>query len=304
MSHDQLFKELLPEFFREFMELFFPRVAARLDFTRVTFLDKELFTDLIEGDQREADLIAQVYTLDGQPEIVLLHVEVERQRRLTFPARMHDYYHALRLRKKAAVYPIVVYLSPGAGGLVRETHVDMVFDEEVDRFTYQAVGLPDLSADDYRDSENILASGLSALMRVSALGKAVQKEWSLRRVAQSAENEARKFLLVNVIESYLPLAGPEAQEFERLTQQPEAQGVREMISIYEERGIEKGIAIGERNSLLKVLRRKFGELPQTVTAHIEAIASEEELDALFDRAFDADTLDDMGLSASAYRQIT
>ena len=381
MSHDQLFKELLQEFFREFLELFFSRVAARLDFSRVTFLDKELFTDSPEGDLREADLIAQVYTLDGQPEVVLIHVEVERQRRNTFSARMHDYYHIIRWRKKLAVYPIAIYLSPGAGGLVRETYTESVFDEEIDRFTYWAVGLPDLSADDYRDSENVLASGLSALMRVSTLGKAVQKAWQLRRVAQSAENEARKFLLVNLIEKYLPLQGAEAEEFERLTAQPEAQEVHEMISIYEERGIEKGIergiaigeerakemlsvyeergiekgiakgvaigeerakemlsvyeergiekgiakgvaigeerakemlsvyeergiekgiekgvAIGERNRLLKVLRRKFGELPESLTAQIEMLASQDIFDEMFDRAMDAQTLDDLGLN--------
>jgi len=54
MAHDQLFKELPSAFFREFMELFFPDIAARLDFSRVTFLDKETFTDLPKGEQREA----------------------------------------------------------------------------------------------------------------------------------------------------------------------------------------------------------------------------------------------------------
>ena len=38
MPQDQLFKELLRSFFQEFLELFYPDVAARLDFARVTFL--------------------------------------------------------------------------------------------------------------------------------------------------------------------------------------------------------------------------------------------------------------------------
>jgi hypothetical protein len=59
----------LRAFFREFLELFFPEVAARLDFTRVTFLDKEVFTDVPEGSRRELDLVAQVYTQDGAPEV-------------------------------------------------------------------------------------------------------------------------------------------------------------------------------------------------------------------------------------------
>lgn len=79
MAHDQLFKELLRAFFSEFLELFYPEVAARLDFTRVTFLDKEVFTDVPEGSRRELDLLAQVCTLDGEPKLILIHVEVQAQ---------------------------------------------------------------------------------------------------------------------------------------------------------------------------------------------------------------------------------
>jgi hypothetical protein len=136
MPYDQLFKDLLRTFFREFMELFFPQASARLDFSRITFLDKELFTDLPEGEQREVDLVAQVYTLDGIPEIVLVHVEVEAQRRRTFPFRMFEYFMLLRLRHRVPVFPAVIYLSPGAGGMTEETYREDVLGREVVRFIY------------------------------------------------------------------------------------------------------------------------------------------------------------------------
>ena len=131
MPQDQLFKELLRAFFREFLELFYPEVAARLDFARTTFLDKETFTDLPEGSRREMDLVAQVYTLDGEPEIILVHVEVQTQRRGEFPYRMWEYYALLRLRHKMPVFPVVVYLAPGAGGLVEETYTEALFGRNV-----------------------------------------------------------------------------------------------------------------------------------------------------------------------------
>lgn len=115
MAHDQLFKDVLRTFFRDFMGTFFPDVAARLDFSRITFLEKELFTDLPEGEQRDADLVVQTYTLDGELEFVLIHIEVEAWRRGTFPARMHEYYMMLRLRHRVPVLPIAIFLSPGAG---------------------------------------------------------------------------------------------------------------------------------------------------------------------------------------------
>ena len=145
MNHDALFKELLRAFFREFMELFFPDVAVRLDFARTTFLDKETFTDLAGGEQREADLAAQVYSLDGQPDIILVHIEVEARRRATFPARMFDYFTLLRWRLKLPVFPIAIYLSAGAGGLVVEEYVERLFERDINVFRYSAVGLPDLT---------------------------------------------------------------------------------------------------------------------------------------------------------------
>jgi hypothetical protein len=40
MKHDPRFKHLLQEFFAEFLMLFFPRQAARLDFRHFEWLDK------------------------------------------------------------------------------------------------------------------------------------------------------------------------------------------------------------------------------------------------------------------------
>ena len=72
MGHDQLFKEFLRAFFRDFLELFCPDIAARLDFGTVRFLEKELFTDFPEGSLREADVVAEVDTQDGIEGLVLV----------------------------------------------------------------------------------------------------------------------------------------------------------------------------------------------------------------------------------------
>jgi len=292
VSHDQLFKDLLQAFFREFMELFFPTVAARLDFTQTTFLMQEVFTDIPTGEQRSVDLIAQVMTLDGAPELILIHLEVQADRRPNFPARMSEYYMLLRLRLRLPVLPIVVYLVPGAGGLTRETHTEAVFDRTVLRFEYEAVGLPDLASEDYLELNNPLAPALSALMRPGPTGRLAQKLQSLRRVLLSDVDEARKSLLVNTIETYLTLSATEELQFEALMGHKEAEEAREMLTIYEERGIIKG----KRVTLIRLLRRKYGELPEDLEARVLSIQTAEELDVLLDRFVDARSLDEMRLS--------
>jgi hypothetical protein len=262
-----------------------------LDFARVMFLDKEVFTDVPEGSRRELDLVAQVYTQDGAPELILLHIEVQAQREREFPYRMFEYYALLRLRYKMPVFPVVVYLVAGTGGLSEMVYEERLFGQAILTFRFQSVGLPDLSSDDYRVVDNPLAPALSALMQPGSLGRTLQKALSLRQTLSTPVDEARKSLLINIIETYMRLSETEEEEFRRLIRREELQEVTHMLTIYEERGIIKG----KRDALLKQLRFKFGDVPEAVAAKVQAIDMEAELDVLLERVLQANTLADMGL---------
>ena len=83
IDHDRLFKELLSTFFVEFIELFFPQVLEYFDASSLTFLDKEVFTDVTEGEKHETDLIAQVQ-LRNKSSFFLIHVEDQASSRANF----------------------------------------------------------------------------------------------------------------------------------------------------------------------------------------------------------------------------
>lgn len=298
MEHDQLFKELFTEFLPEFLELFFPGEAALLDLSQISFLDKEAFTDVAGGTNRIADIVAEIATRTGEPGVLLLQVEVERQRRLSFGQRMWEYFAVFWLRYGRPVFPIVVYLSPGAGGIVVETFGQNLLGHPLLRFQYFAVGLPDLNADEWRDRPNPLAPALAALMRSAQVGRLHQKYEALTRIAQSGENDARKVLLSNTVETYLNLSEADDAELRRLLLQ-NASEVQEMISVYEERGvvrgIEQGVVRGKQDSLLRLLALKFGPLPEAIMTRIQTVNNADELDALTDRVLFATSLTDMGL---------
>ena len=112
-------------------------------------------------------------------------------------------------------------------------------------------------------------------------------------------DEARRSLLVNLVETYLQLSDTEEREFGALLAQPDLEEVREMLTIYEERGIAKGRAEGllsaKRDLVLRAARLKFGPLPEAVEARVAALAREEELNACHDRVILAATLEETGL---------
>jgi hypothetical protein len=291
ISHDQLFKELLRTFFREFMELFFPAVAARLDFSRVTFLDKEVFTDVPEGELRVPDVVAQVYTLDGVPEMVLMHVEVEARHRRSFGERMHEYYMLLRLRFRLPVFPVVIYLSRGAGGIGRERYAETIFDQPVLWFWYHRVAVRDLPAEPYLEGTNPLGYGLAALMRSSVLGPVELKVECLLRIARALIDEARKVLLSNYVETYLRLDEEQQGRFEQLIRQPAYQEVEMVRSVYEIEGERRG----KQEAALLLLREKFGELPEHTEARVRSLQPEAELEALLRAILHAHSLAELGL---------
>ncbi len=60
-------------------------------------------------------------------------------------------------------------------------------------------------------------------------------------------------------------------------------------------GEEKGVLNGKRETLLRLLAQKFGPLPVSVTARVEAEESARELDGWLERILTASSLQELGL---------
>ena len=63
IDHDRLFKELLTTFFVEFLELFFPKLAASIDRDSIEFLSQEHFVNFLEGHEYHADMAGYYYPI-------------------------------------------------------------------------------------------------------------------------------------------------------------------------------------------------------------------------------------------------
>ena len=75
-----------------------------------------------------------------------------------------EYAVLLEINEGLPVIPIVICLVKGPGRIERKTWTRTLLGLEVFRFEYWVISLPDLSAEDYENSESLLAAVLSALM--------------------------------------------------------------------------------------------------------------------------------------------
>ena len=60
-----------------------------------------------------------------------------------------------------------------------------------------------------------------------------------------------------------------------------------------EQGIEQGETLAKRDSVLKLLQFRFGNVPETVITQVNAIRSHSQLDSLFEKVLEAETIDDI-----------
>jgi uncharacterized protein YjiS (DUF1127 family) len=122
----------------------------------------------------------------------------------------------------------------------------------------------------------------------------------LRRVVSSELEEARQYLLVNVIETYFQLSAEERERFRRLLSRKEDREVQDAELTWGDRlikkGLEQGLVQGKRETLKRQLAAKFGPLAKELEARVDALSSTEELDRYLDRVLTATTLEDIGLS--------
>jgi len=293
--HDQVFKDLIGRFLPDFLTLVAPEPAARLDLTRWRLLDKETFTDWPKGKRREVDLLAEVPLAAGSGRTALVHVEIEARYRPELRARLAGYYMQLRLRHGRPILPIAICLRRGRPGIHRESVADDDLGEEIGCFRYYAFGLENSRAEDFLTRDQPLAWALAALMRPETLSRAEHKMACLRRIAAAKLDGLQRFLLVNCVETYLQLAGRDAEELETLQAHGGEEEVRTMRMTWAEQLKQEGLEQGFQQALLRQLGVRFGPLSDDVKRRVEAIHSRERLNQIAEQVLVAGSLEEMGL---------
>ncbi|MSR79841.1 MAG: hypothetical protein EXS11_03840, partial [Gemmataceae bacterium] len=119
-DHDQRFKTLIKEFFPDFLRLFFPSYADRLELDSVHWEPTELLPHPPDGSRHHLDLVAKLKIrqdpnaepiLDASGEkakecFAVIHLEIESsQSKTSIMERLPTYYIHLRNRTKLPVLP-------------------------------------------------------------------------------------------------------------------------------------------------------------------------------------------------------
>lgn len=290
IDHDALFKRLLTSFFREFLELFVPDLAAALDAAPLTFLDKESFGALLDPDRREADLVVQA-RLRTQPATLLIHLEHQAQADRSLDRRMLRYFARFYDAFDLPVYPIALcsYARPHA--LATDRHQLTILNRPILDFRYHMIQLNQLSWRSYLQTTNPVAMALMARMTIAPHERWRVKAASLRLLAGAPLTGMQRRLLSQFVDVYLPLQTTERAAFQAEVARfatAEQEAVMEIVTSWQ----REGRAEGQRLLIERLLTRKFGALPEGITARLAQLAASQ-LTALGEALLDVTALHDV-----------
>ncbi|MBL8215467.1 MAG: Rpn family recombination-promoting nuclease/putative transposase [Bryobacterales bacterium] len=302
VDHDRMFKELLTTFFTDFLDLFFPTLAAELDRNSLEFLSQELYPDRLKEKAYRADLLVKA-RFRHQVACFLVHVEHQSTAPPSFPERFYRYYSAISARHGLPVYPIVIYSHDKPRAKQPSVHRVSFLDGEVLRFRYRVVQLNRLPWRRFLQVRNPVASALMSKMRIAERDRPRVKLECLRLMLTLRLDPARTWLISSFVDAYLQLSAAENERFLREAETgefdpAEREEIVEYITTWERKGRELGLAEGRqeglqagaaalRGVLLDVLASRFGKVDPAVRQKLERIDSLPKLQKLIHKALTA-----------------
>ena len=198
IDHDRLFKELIETFFLDFVDLFLPEVALYLERDTISFLDKELFTDVTAGESHEADLVVKG-RFKGKEAFFLIHIEAQSSRESGFARRMFRYFARLYDKFDVPVYPVAIFSYDTPFTREDDCHIVAFPNKVINHFSFEAIQLNQLNWRDFLNKQNPVAAALMSKMRIASEDRAQVKLECLRLLATLRLDPARMRLISRAI---------------------------------------------------------------------------------------------------------
>jgi len=293
-DQDSPWKEILRQYFPEAIVFFFPHTAAHIDWTRpCEFLDQEFQQIAIDAElgKRYADQLVKVWSLQGEEYWLLIHVEVQAKPEPHFAERMWVYHFRIFDRFHKHPLSLAILCDQRMSWRPREyLHLNMGTEL---RFRFDVAKLLDWSdrLTELEESSNPFSTVVLAHLKTQATRKnsSQRKENKLtltRRLYEKGFSRQDILSLFRFIDWVMILELEEEQEFWQTLKSYEEERRMPYITTVErmgyesglkegvQQGVRQGLQEGQRSFLIRLLKRRVGELPETLQTQIEDLSLE------------------------------
>ncbi len=286
-EYDSPWKEILEQYFENFMAFFFPEAHLNIDWSsEYTFLDKELEKIVRDAElgSRRVDKLARVRRINGEEAYVMAHIEIQGTYESDFAKRMYVYNYRLFDRYDAKIASMAVL-------------TDDRKKWKPKRYSYKLWGskagleFPVIKLLDYQNDFDKLAQDnnpfaivVMAHLKTIETRKEPERRfrWKLNLIKMLYQRGYSKLNVLNLfrfIDWIMALPEEMEDDFDqKVTEYKEERKMRYVTHI-ERMGIKKGREQGLQQEAYKLvalqLKTRFGAIPKWVEEKLSNAATEE-----------------------------
>jgi hypothetical protein len=246
------------------------------------------------AEKQEVDLIAKV-RFKGQETFFLVHIEAQSSPQKDFNYRLFTYFARLHQQYRLPVYPIVIFSYDRPKTPAPHRYQVGFKDLNVLDFNYRVIQLNRLQWRDFLNSPNPIASALMAKMAIAPEDRPKVKAECLRLLVSLKLNPAKMQLISGFVDTYLLLNPEEELQFNQELStfiESTQEEVMQLTTSWMRQGLEQGLSQGKRETIERLMLKKFGAIADPYLAAIEHLGLEE-LDSLTDVFLDFNTIQDL-----------
>ncbi len=256
-KHDALSKKLLEMFFVEVVDLFFPQITEVMDKSHLIFLREEIISDYINFERNYVDILVET-KIQGEEQVVLLHVENQAQRVAGYNEQMYRYFAALYRKYQKKIIPIVIY---SHGAKLEEPDsfiIEFPFLKTLE-FNFLKIELRKESWKKYIQSNNPVAAALISKMNWTEKEKIRVKVEFTRMLSRMNLPYEKNEFLITFFETYLSLTEEEEEIYlnsiKNELDKKEVEKYMEFVSSYRLKGRVEGRVEGRTEAMKEVARK-------------------------------------------------
>ncbi len=323
MDYDILWKGIIEDLFKEFISFFMPELYKVIDFSAgYEFLDQELAKLMYksENEKMYTDKLAKVYLNNGEEKWILIHIEVQGYRENEFSERMFRYFYRLYDKYQKKISAIAIFTDENKDYKPDKYEYDFYNTRLI--YEYDTYKLLDQDENELMLSGNPFSLAVLAGLYVIKSKKDIDQRFQykvnlIRLLVKKGYTRIQIEKLFIFIDNILYLPKEEALRFETevkhiISKEGDNVGLTwddsNLAKVYKEigreegreqgreegreqgreegreQGREEGIAKGKIDLVIRLLQKKFGDIPAEYTDKISQL-NDKALNDLVDNIF-------------------
>ncbi|MGR3274126.1 DUF4351 domain-containing protein [Acaryochloris sp. 'Moss Beach'] len=282
VDRDRLFRDLLKNFFLEFVDLFFPKIAVAIDPKSIRFLeDEESPKPQEQGDNPPAptvqgassNVLVQV-RLRGQESCFWVHLENSSETNIKLERRIFHTFARLDEKYNLPIYPIILQSSDTSQRLETNGYRVEFVDRRVLDFSFVAIQLHRLNWRDFLQRRNPVAAALMPTMNVQTFDRPVVKAECLRLLTNLRLDAKKVKVISQFIEAFLHLNAAEEQvlqtEMERMGLL-ERERITNLLTSTTQANQQQGAKREALSLVFRLLKRRVGDLNPDLEGQVRSL---------------------------------